>query len=179
MNKQQRIVNIKGEIDEGPVMVAIFELLSLDSEDSTQPIYLYINSPGGSIDYGLALMDAMKHINSPVYTVCYGLAASMGSFILSCGEKGHRYSLPHSRILIHQPRLMLNKVVVDTHDNLEKVAQGLTKNREKLESILAENTGQPLEKIHKDCEHDNWMSAEEALAYGLIDKIMYPKEVDE
>ena len=176
MKQEPRIITLKGEVNEASVMLTIFKLLSFDNEDHSQPIYLYINSPGGSIDYGMALMDAMRHIKSPVYTVCYGLAASMGSFLLSCGEKGHRYSLPHARILIHQPRINFGDGFVGTHDRLERTAKGLTETRKKLEQILSENTGQPLDKIHVDCEHDNWMSAEEALAYGLIDKIMYPKD---
>lgn len=178
MDKKPRIVTLKGEINEASAMIAIFELLNLDSEDSTQPIYLYINSNGGDVSYGLAVMDAMNHIKSPVYTVCYGMAASMGSFLLSCGEKGHRYSLPHARILIHQPRRQMGNNFVGTHDNLDRIAKHLTNTRDALEKIYSENTGQPIEKIHEDCEHDRWMSAEEALAYGLIDKVMYPKEND-
>jgi len=171
---QPRIVILHGEVGEGTVMQCIFHLLDFNSEDETQPIYLYIDSPGGSIDHGLALMDTMNHIKAPVYTVCYGLAASMGSFLLCCGEKGHRYALPHSRILIHQPRITLKNAFVAGHEDLQKRAEGLTKSREKLESIIAVNTGQPLEKVHADCEADRWMSAQEALEYGLIDKVMEP-----
>lgn len=173
---EPRIVVLHGEVGEGSVMNAIFRLLDFNSQDDTLPIYLYIDSPGGSIDFGLALMDTMNHIKAPVYTVCYGLAASMGSFLLCCGEKGHRYALPHCRILIHQPRITLRSSYVAGHEDLKRKAEGLTKSREKLESIIAANTGQPLEKVHADCEADNWMSAKEALEYGLIDKIMGPEK---
>lgn len=174
-----RIVILHGEVNEITTTQVILKLLDLESIDNTKPIYLYINSPGGSILSGLALMDTMNRIKAPVYTVCYGIAASMGSFLLSCGEKGHRYALPHCRILIHQPRLQFKSAYIRGQEELQRQAEGLTKTREKLEKFLSLNTGQPLEKIHADCEADNWLSAEEALAYGLIDKIMETGDVPE
>lgn len=168
--KGTRIINLNGVVDEGSALGVIVELLNYNSEDKKEPIYLYINSNGGSIVHGLAIYDTMKHIEAPVYTVCTGLAASMGAFLLSCGEK--RSALKHSQILIHQPLISSRNGFAEKESQLRRIANNLQKNRELLESIMAENTKQPIEKLHKDCERDNWMSAEEALKYGLIDEII-------
>ena len=168
---ESRIIYFNGGVDEISSLQAIIQLLAYNSENH-DPIYMYINSPGGSIIHGLAIYDTIKNIESPVYTICTGLAASMGSFLLSIGEKGHRGALKHSRILIHQPLILANSGYAKRESDLRKSAESLNENRKELENILAERTGQPLEKLHKDCERDNWMTAEEALAYGLIDKIV-------
>ena len=167
----ERIVCLNGEVNEFSCLEIIVTLLDYDSINH-EPIYLYINSGGGNIIHGLALYDTMKHIKSPVYTVCTGFAASMGSFLLSCGEKGHRAALKHSAILIHQPLIQSESPYGKKESDLRKAAESLLKNRTTLEAIMADNTGQPLEKLHIDCERDNWMTAEEALEYGLIDAII-------
>ena len=167
-----RIIALNGEVNEASAMKVILELLKLDAENSKQPIYIYINSPGGSIIHGFAIYDVMNNIYAPVYTVCNGMAASMGAFLLSCGKKGHRYSLPHSRILIHQPLIYNQYSSAIEESEIQIIADNLRKNREELEAIMADNSGKDLEAFHKDCERDHWMSAEEALEYGLIDKII-------
>lgn len=167
-----RVISLNGEVNEQSALLTILNLLNLNSENKTEPIYLYINSEGGSIIHGLAIYDVINHIDAPVYTICCGLAASMGSFLLSCGQKGHRYALPHSRILIHQPLIFSNNGSLSTFSEINKIASRLTEMRNKLEEIMAENIGKPVNVIHKDCERDNWMTAEEALKYGLIDKIV-------
>ena len=121
--------------------------------------------------HGLAIYDTIKLIKAPVSTVCYGMAASMGAFLLSCGTKGRRFALPHSRILIHQPLINTENGIVRTQSDIQKMAEGILKSRNELEKIMAENIGVSLDKIHCDCERDNWMSASEALEYGIIDGI--------
>jgi len=173
MINSDRIICLDGEINEISSLNAIVQLLNFNSENKNEPIYLVINSGGGSILHGLGLYDVMKHIEAPVYTLCTGLAASMGSFLLSCGEKGHRAALKHSRILIHQP--LIDREGSPTgkkESDLRRTLESIKKSRNILETIMAENTNQPLEKLHKDCERDNWMNSEEALAYGLIDEIL-------
>ncbi|MBQ6921047.1 MAG: ATP-dependent Clp protease proteolytic subunit [Bacilli bacterium] len=167
-----RIINLNGTIDEINAINVIVKLLDLDSESHEEPIQIYINSNGGSIVHGLAIYDTMKHIQAPVYTTCTGLCASMGAFLLSCGEKGHRTALKHSRILIHQPLISSRAGMMEKESELRKIAHDLQKRRESLEKIMAENSGQTIKRLHEDCERDNWMSAEEALAYGLIDEII-------
>ncbi len=167
-----RIISFNGAVDEISSLKTIIQLLDLNSENDSEPIYIYINSNGGSIIHGLAIYDTIKHIKAPVYTVCTGLAASMGAFLLSCGAKGHRSALKHSKILIHQPLIRTQGGFSESESALRKLANDLQKDRDMLEQIMAENTNQPLEKLHKDCERDNWMTAEEALEYGLIDSII-------
>ena len=169
---ETRIINFNGEVDENSALSTITELLNYNLESKEEPIYLYINSQGGSIDYGLAIYDTINHIDAPVYTVCTGLAASMGAFLLSCGQKGHRAALKHSRILIHQPLIDRNSSYVQKESDLRKKAEGLQKSRQLLEKIMADNANQPLDVMNKACERDNWMTAEEALAFGLIDEII-------
>lgn len=171
MNKT-RIISFNGPVNEFSALSAIMQLLDFNLESKTEPIYIYINSNGGSIVHGLAIYDTINHIEAPVYTVCTGLAASMGAFLLTCGEKGHRSALKHSRILIHQPLVSTKYGYAERESDLRKLAEDLQKNRDLLEEIMSKNTGQPLEQLHKDCERDNWFSAEEALKYGLIDEII-------
>ena len=172
MKERSRIVFLNGEVNEQSAMNVIIKLLALEQEDDTREIKLYINSNGGSIVDGLAIYDTMRYIKSPVSTVCCGMAASMGAFLLSCGEKGKRFALPHSRILIHQPLMTFNHAARETETALQKTAASIRRLREELERIMAENTGKPIETLHADCERENWMSAKEALAYGLIDGII-------
>ncbi len=149
----------------------VAQLLFLDSEDSDKDIFLYINSPGGSINAGMAIYDTMKHVTSDICTVCYGLAASMGSFLLSSGTKGKRFSLPNARIMIHQPAGGAQGQASD----IEIIAREILYLKKSIASILAYNTGQSEEKIEKDSERDFFMNAEEARAYGLIDHIIEKK----
>ena len=170
--KEPRIILLDGSVDEASAMRTVLKLLDFDKQDSKEEISLYINSPGGSILHGLAIYDTIKHISAPVSTVCYGMAASMGAFLLSCGKKGRRFALPHSRVLIHQPLIYVQNGFQSSQTELKRTAESLLKSREILEEIMAENIGVSLEKIHADCERDNWMSAEEALEYGIIDGIL-------
>ncbi|MBO4472738.1 MAG: ATP-dependent Clp protease proteolytic subunit [Clostridia bacterium] len=172
MNENPRIVVLNGEVNEASAMDVIMRLLSYEQEDDQKEIRLYINSPGGTINFGMAIYDTIQYIKAPVATICYGRAASMGSFLLSCGAKGRRFALPHSRILIHQPLINLPQGMVASQSEVKKSADSLEKSRNELEKILAENTGKPIEVVHADCERDNWMSAEEAVAYGLIDEVI-------
>ena len=169
--KEPRIILLNGQVDENSAMQVILKLLDFDKQDGNQEISLYINSPGGSILHGLAIYDTIKLIKAPVSTVCYGMAASMGAFLLSCGEKGRRFALPHSRILIHQPLINCETGIARTQSDIQKMADNILKARNELERIMADNIGVSLDKIHCDCERDNWMSAEEALEYGIIDGI--------
>ena len=148
----------------------VTRLLSLDIEDPEKEIVLYINSPGGSVHDGMAIYDAMRAIKAPVSTVCIGMAMSMGSFLLSAGEPGRRFAWPHARIMIHQPLIM--GTVTGTATDLDIRARETIRLREELNEIYAEHTGQPVEKIAKDTDRDNFMSAQEAKAYGLIDDVM-------
>ncbi len=170
MNK--RIVYLIGEVNETSALNVIIQILNYNSEDPNEPISLYINSAGGSIVHGLAIYDTIQHISAPVYTICTGLAASMGAFLLSCGEKGNRYAFKHSRILIHQPLIGSAYAFALKESEANKMAKNLESSRKMLEEIMAKNTNQAIEKLHKDCERDNWMNAEEAQAYGLIDAII-------
>lgn len=172
MERKTRIITLNGEVNEISALGVIFQLLNYEEENEREPIYLYINSEGGSIIHGLAIYDTIHHIHAPVYTVCCGLAASMGAFLLSCGEKGHRFALRHSRILIHQPLIYTNGGSYAKESQIRESAQRLKKNRELLESIMAANCDRPIEDLHAACERDNWMNSEEALAYGLIDGIL-------
>ncbi len=172
MNGEPRIILLDGEVNAASAMNVILRLLDMERESSTEEISLYINSPGGSIAAGLGIYDTIKYINAPVSTVCYGMAASMGAFLLTCGKKGKRVALRHSSILIHQPLIQLGNYVSARQSDIQKQAESLLKSRNKLESIMAANTGRTIEEMHAACERDNWMSAEEALEYGIIDKIL-------
>lgn len=165
---RERIIFLTEEVDDGIANAIVAYLLYLDSDDQTKPIYLYINSPGGSVTAGLAIYDTMQHIKSEVVTICVGLAASMGSFLLAAGAKGKRMALPHSRIMIHQPsggtRGQASDIAIE--------AQEILRLRNQLNQIYVDNTGQSLEKIEKDMNRDFFMSAQEAKEYGLIDRVI-------
>ena len=165
---KDRILFISGEIDSHMADVVIAQLLFLNSEDKDKDISIYINSPGGSVTAGLAIFDTMRHINAPVSTICVGQAASMGAFLLSAGEKGKRFALPHSEIMIHQP---LGGVSGQAED-IKIHAENILKIRSKLNKILAENTGQPISIIEKDTDRDNFMTAQEAAEYGIVDMVI-------
>lgn len=168
---RERIVFLAGPIDDNVANIVIAQLLFLEAEDPKKDITLYINSPGGQIQAGLAIVDAMHHIKPDVATVCVGMAASMGAIILSQGEKGKRYSLPNAEVMIHQP---LTGVEGQASDILI-TANHIVKLKEKLTKMLADATGQDYKKIEKDKDRDFWMSSEEAKKYGIVDSILKPK----
>lgn len=165
---KDRIIFIGEQIDENTASLVVAQLLFLEAEDPDKDICVYINSPGGSVTAGMAIYDTMQYIKPDVSTICIGMAASMGAFLLSAGAKGKRYALPNAEIMIHQP---LGGVQGQAED-IKIHAEWILKTREKLNRILSENTGQPLDIIEKDTDRDNFMSAEEAAAYGLIDKVV-------
>ncbi|MGQ9780232.1 MAG: ATP-dependent Clp endopeptidase proteolytic subunit ClpP [Bacillota bacterium] len=165
---KERIVFIGGEIDGNLANLVIAQLLFLESEDPSKDIYLYINSPGGDIYSGLAIYDTMQYVRPEVATICTGIAASMAAILLAAGAKGKRSCLPYSRVMIHQPWGRAQGQATD----IEIEARQILELRDLTNRILAEHTGQPVEKIAKDVERNYWMSAEEAKAYGLIDNIM-------
>lgn len=167
-----RIIILSGEVNEQTAMDVIVRLMDFDNDDHTKEISLYINSPGGNIDYGLAIYDVIKHIQAPVSTVCFGMAASMGAFLLSCGEPGRRFALPHSRALIHQPLVTTRTGSYKTETAMRKIAESIRNSRDELERIIAHNVGKTPEAVHADCERDNWMSAQQAKDYGIIDDIL-------
>ncbi|MBF2004899.1 ATP-dependent Clp protease proteolytic subunit [Chlorogloeopsis fritschii PCC 9212] len=165
---RERIIFLGRDIDDEIANQIIAVMLYLDSEDPGKDIYLYINSPGGMVTSGLAIYDTMQHIKSDVVTICVGLAASMGSFLLAAGTKGKRLALPHSRIMIHQPSGGTRGQATD----IEIEAREILRIRRQLNQIYANNTGQSLEKIEKDMDRDFFMSAQEAKDYGLIDRVI-------
>lgn len=165
---QDRIVFLGGEIDSNMANLIVAQLLFLEADDPDKDISLYINSPGGSVTAGMAIFDTMRYIKAPVSTICIGMAASMGSLLLTAGEKGKRIALPNSEIMIHQPLGGAQGQASDVAIH----AEHLLKTRTKLNSILAECTGQPIERIQQDVERDHFLSAQEALEYGLIDTII-------
>ncbi|MBQ6795868.1 MAG: ATP-dependent Clp endopeptidase proteolytic subunit ClpP [Clostridia bacterium] len=165
---KDRIIVLSDEVNDATASVIVAQLLFLESEDPDKDIYFYINSPGGSVTAGMAIYDTMNYIKCDVSTICIGLAASMGAFLLSSGAKGKRLSLPNSEIMIHQPLGGAKGQATD----VEIHAKWLLKTKEKLNAILAKNTGKSVEEVAHDTDRDNFMSAEEALEYGLIDKII-------
>ena len=165
---RERIIFLSEEVDDGIANAIVAYMLYLDSEDQSKPIYIYINSPGGSVTAGMAMYDTMQHIKSEVVTICVGLAASMGAFLLAAGAKGKRLALPHARIMIHQPLGGSRGQASD----IEIEAKEILRIRGVLDSILAERTGQTLAKIQVDTDRDYFMSAQEAMEYGLIDKVI-------
>lgn len=171
---KERIVFLGDEVNDTTASLVIAQLLFLESEDSKKDISLYINSPGGSISAGMAIYDTMNYISCDVSTICVGLAASMGAVLLSGGAKGKRFALPNSEILIHQP--LISGGLSGQQSDIMIHAKNMERTRNRLEAIMAENTGHTIEEIHIDCERDNWMTAEEALAYGLIDSVVTKKE---
>ena len=172
----ERILFLGQEVTDGVANSLVAQMLYLDSEDSTKPIYLYINSPGGSVTAGLAIYDTMKYVKSDVVTICVGLAASMGAFLLSAGTKNKRLALPHSRIMIHQP---LGGTSQRQASDIEIEAKEILRIKEMLNRAMSEMTGQTFEKIEKDTDRDYFLSAAEAKQYGLIDRVIsHPNEAD-
>lgn len=165
---KDRIIFIGEQIDEHIASLVVAQLLFLEAEDPDKDICIYINSPGGSVTAGMAIYDTMQYIKPDVSTICIGLAASMGAFLLSSGTKGKRYALPNAEIMIHQPLGGVNGQAED----IKIHAEWILKTREKLNKILSENTGQPLDRIEQDTDRDNFMGAQEAADYGLIDKVV-------
>lgn len=165
---KDRIIMMSGEVNDQMADLIVAQMLFLEMEDATKDISLYINSPGGSVSAGLAIYDTMNYIKCDVSTICIGMAASMGAFLLSSGARGKRMALPNSKIMIHQP---LGGAQGQSTD-VAIYTKELLKTRDKLNKILSENTGKSLETIEKDTDRDNFMSAEEAQAYGLIDKVI-------
>ncbi len=163
-----RIIMLNGQVDDASASLIIAQMLYLEGQDPDKDINFYINSPGGSVSSGLAIYDTMQYIKCDVSTICIGMAASMGAFLLSSGAKGKRYALPNSEIMIHQP---LGSAEGQATDILIH-ARHIEKTRENLNRILAENTGRPIEEIRLDTERDNFMSADAAAEYGLVDKVI-------
>ena len=165
---KDRIVFLGDEVNDVTASLVVAQLLFLESEDPDKDISLYINSPGGSITAGMAIYDTMNYIKCDVSTICVGMAASMGAFLLSSGAKGKRFALPNSEIMIHQPLGGTQGQATDIKIHADRIIRI----RKNLNEILSKNTGQPLEIIEKDTERDNFMSSEEAMKYGLIDKVI-------
>ncbi|MGA7934881.1 MAG: ATP-dependent Clp endopeptidase proteolytic subunit ClpP [Kovacikia sp.] len=165
---RERIVFLGQAIDSELANLIVAQLLFLDAEDPEKDIYVYINSPGGSVTAGMGIFDTMKHIRPDVSTICVGLAASMGAFLLSAGTKGKRMSLPHSRIMIHQPLGGAQGQATD----IEIQAKEILYHKQRLNELLADHTGQSLERIQEDTERDFFMSAEESRDYGLVDQVI-------
>ena len=166
---RERIIFLTEEVTDSIANAIVAYMLYLDSDDPTKPIYLYINSPGGSVTAGMAIYDTMRYIKSEVVTICVGLAASMGSFLLCAGSPGKRLALPHSRIMIHQP---LGGVGRRQATDIEIEANHIVQIKQRLNGLMAEHTGQTIAQIEKDTDRDNFMSAEEAKTYGLIDRVI-------
>ena len=166
-----RIIVLSDEVNDATASLVVAQLLYLEGQDSEKDISLYINSPGGSVSAGLAIYDTMQYIKCDVSTICMGMAASMGAFLLSSGAKGKRYALPNSEIMIHQPLGGAQGQATD----IKIAAEHILRTREKLNKILAENTGKPIEQIAIDTERDNWLSAQEAMDYGIVDKVFYKR----
>ena len=168
---EDRIIFLGDQVNDATASLVVAQMLYLESKDPDKDIQLYINSPGGSITAGMAIYDTMQYIKCDVSTICMGLAASMGAFLLSSGTKGKRYALPNSEIMIHQPSGGAKGQATD----IKIVADHILRTKAKLNKILAENTGKDIDVIAQDTERDNFMSAEEALEYGLVDKILYKR----
>lgn len=168
---EDRIIFLSGEIDDAVANTVVAQLIYLEAKDPAKDISLYINSPGGSVSAGLAIYDTMNYIKCDVSTICIGMAASMGAFLLSSGQKGKRFALPNSEIMIHQP---LGGAQGQASD-IKIAADHILKTRQKLNTILAQNSGKSLEEIARDTDRDNYLSAEEACKYGLIDKVFYKR----
>ena len=165
---EDRIIVISDQVNDQTASLVVAQLLYLESKDSEKDISFYINSPGGSVTAGMAIYDTMQYIKCDVATICMGMAASMGAFLLSAGTKGKRYALPNSEVMIHQPLGGAQGQATE----IKIVAENILRTRDKLNKILAENTGKSIEEIAADTERDNYMTAEQALEYGLIDKIL-------
>jgi ATP-dependent Clp protease protease subunit len=169
---KDRIIMLHGEVNDESASLIVSQLLFLEAEDPDKDIYLYINSPGGVVTAGMSIYDTMNYIKPDVVTICMGQAASMGAFLLSSGEKGKRFALPHARIMIHQPLGGAQGQATD----IEIHAKEILRMKKELNEILAKNTGKSIKKIQADTERDNFMSAQEAVEYGLIDKVLIKKD---
>ena len=165
---KERIIFLGEEVTDTSASLTVAQLLFLESEDPGKDISLYINSPGGSVTAGMAIYDTMRYIKCDVSTICIGMAASMGAFLLAGGTKGKRIALPNAEIMIHQPSGGAQGQATE----IQIVAEQILKTKEKLNRMLAENTGKPYEEVCRDTERDNWLTAKEALDYGIIDKIL-------
>ena len=170
---KDRIIMIGSAIDDNVANSVVSQLLFLQAQDPEKDIYLYINSPGGSVTACMAIYDTIQHIKPDVQTICMGMAASMGSFLLAAGTKGKRFALPNAEVMIHQPLGGAQGQATE----IEIAAKHILNTREKLNKILAERTGQPLEQIEKDTDRDNYLTAEEAKEYGLIDDVLEPEKL--
>ncbi len=168
-----RIIFLADEVNDTTASLVVAQLLFLEAQDPDKDIYFYINSPGGSVSAGLSIYDTMNYIKCDVCTICIGMAASMGAFLLSSGTKGKRYALPNSEIMIHQP---LGGAQGQASD-IKIHADHILRTRDRLNKILAENTGKPLKTIEKDTDRDNYLTAEDAMNYGLIDKVISKKDI--
>jgi ATP-dependent Clp protease protease subunit len=166
---RERIIFLFEEVDDAIANAIVAYLLYLDSDDQTKPIYLYINSPGGSVTAGMAIYDTMQHIKSEIITICVGSAASMGAFLLAAGTPGKRMALSHSRIMIHQP---MGGTGYRQATDIDIEAREILRIRHQLNDILAQRTGQPLDQVEKDTDRDYFLSAEEAKDYGLVDRVI-------
>ena len=166
-----RIIMLSEEVNDATASLVVAQLLYLEAQDPDKDIQFYINSPGGSVSAGLAIYDTMQYIKPDVSTICVGMAASMGAFLLSSGAKGKRIALPNAEIMIHQPSGGSQGQCSD----IQIQAQHILRTKQRLNTILAQNTGKPVEIIEADCDRDNFMSAEEAVEYGLIDKVIYKR----
>lgn len=169
---KDRIIMLGSQIDDNVANSIVSQLLFLQAQDSEKDIYLYINSPGGSVTAGFAIYDTIQHIKPDVQTICIGMAASMGSFLLAAGAKGKRFALPNAEVMIHQPLGGAQGQATE----IEIAANHILKTREKLNHILSERTGQSIEKIQQDTDRDNFLTAAEAKEYGLIDEVMEPEK---
>ena len=172
---KERIIFLNGPVDDGVSALVCAQLLFLESENPKKEIQMYINSPGGMVTAGLAIYDTMQYVKSPVATVCMGLAASMGSFLLAAGENGHRIALPNARIMVHQPSGGFSGQASD----IERHAEDILKMKRKLNEIYAKHTGQPIEVIEKTLDRDYFMSSEEAKAFGIVDHVYDSRDAAE
>ena len=168
-----RIIFLSDEVNDVTASLVVAQMLYLEAQDPDKDIYLYINSPGGSISAGMAIYDTMNYIKCDVSTICIGMAASMGAFLLSSGAKGKRFALPNAEVMIHQPLGGMQGQATDIKIHADRII----KIKAKLNQLLAEQTGKPLETIERDTERDNFMTADEACAYGLVDKVITKKEI--
>lgn len=166
-----RIIVLSDEVNDATASLVVAQMLFLEGQDPEKDISLYINSPGGSVSAGLAIYDTMQYIKCDVSTICMGMAASMGAFLLSSGAKGKRIALPNSEVMIHQPLGGAQGQATE----IEIAAQHILRTKKKLNEILAQNTGKSYEQISADTERDNWLSAQEAMEYGLVDKVLYKR----
>ena len=169
---KDRIIFLGEEVNETTASLVVAQMLFLESEDPSKDIHLYINSPGGMVTAGMAIYDTMQYIKCDVSTICIGMAASMGAFLLAGGAKGKRYALPNAEIMIHQPSGGAKGQATE----IQIAAENILKTKKKLNQILADNTGKPVEQVAEDTERDHWMDAKEALDYGLVDSIITNRE---